>query len=685
MSNLRKIILIGLVSGLAGVLVAGIALPVVAGIGISAKQSADAFTDMPGELEGNSMNVRSRLVDKDGKTIAYFYEENRKYVPLKRISQRMQDAILAIEDDRFYERGPIDLQGTVRAFISNVEAGHTTGGGSTLTQQYVKQVRLANAETKKEQRAVLASTGVKGYKRKLQELRMAVSVEEKLTKDQILERYLNIAYFGNGAYGVQAAAETYYGKNARKLTTREAALLAGMVQNPLQYDPGEHKSAARNRRDVVINRMVETGRLSQKAGKVARTKPLGVNIERRNNGCVGSDAGFFCDYVVNELQTIKALGKTSDERIHTLQTGGLTIQTTLDSKAQAAAQDAVSDRVAPTDSAVGSLVSVQPSNGFIRALANSRIYGVDEKKPGVSNLNYAVDWKMGGGSGIQPGSAFKPFVLAAALEKGYSTGYTINSPSPWSGGGKSWKTCDGWATAEYGWNPKNSTGPEEGGSFSIRTGTYQSINTFYIQLSQRTGLCRPARIAEQSGVYRADAGQALEINKKGKVVEKRSKYLEQVPSFALGVNLVSPLSMASGYSTFANDGKNCKVTSIGDIKNRSGKTIVGHHNPKCKKVIDESVADGVTSVLRGVMTSGTGRSAQLYGESAAGKTGTTNDGVAVWFVGYTDEYATASVVADVDGSLTSLDGRTFNGSYVGTAFGSTLAGPVWQNYMNDVH
>lgn len=682
--SVRRAVLVVGVSCLSGVVLAGIALPVVAGIGIGAKESTDAFTSLPSDVKMDGMAERSRIVDKDGQTLAYFYHENRVYVGLKKISKHMKNSVLAIEDSRFFERGPIDLQGTIRAFVNNVQAGRTTGGGSTLTQQYVKQVRLAAAETKEEQAAVLVSSGIDGYKRKLEELRMAVSVEQQLSKKEILERYLNIVYFGNGAHGVEAAARTYFSKPAKKLNIRESAMLAGVVQNPLQYDPTENKSAARNRRDVVINRMVETGRIEPKSGSNAKKKNLGLHMNRPPNGCIDSWAGFFCDYVVHELKNMRQLGKTAAARKKKLRTGGLTIHTTLDRDAQRAADEAVSDRVAAGDSAIASLASVDHENGYIRAMANSRKYGIDEKKSGVSNLNYAVNWDMGGGSGIQPGSSFKPFVLAAAIDKGISLGTTLSSPSPMGTSGWRWRTCDGSVGVEPGWNPKNSTGPDEGGRFNLRTGTEQSINTFYIKLSTLTGLCRPARIAENAGVHRANAGQLIEVDEKGDTV-KVPERLEQVPSFALGVNLVSPLSMAGGYGMFANDGKYCPSTAIYQIKDRDGETIVDHSKRKCERVIDESVADSVTSVLRGVMTNGTGRSVQLDDHWSAGKTGTTNDGVSVWFVGYTSKYATAVTVADVDGRLTSLDGRTFNGEYVHIAFGSTLAGPIWQNYMNDVN
>lgn len=681
-ANLRRVVLVIGVSALCGVLVAGVALPVVAGLGITAREGADAFSEMSADLEINEMKERSTVLDSDGKTLAVFFDNkdntdgNRIYVPLDKISQAMIDATLAIEDDRFYDRGPVDFQGTIRALINNVSAGETTGGGSTLTQQYVKQVRFTQAKNAEERAEVIASEGVEGYRRKLEELRMAVAVEQKLTKDEILERYLNIAYFGNGAYGVEVAARTYFSKRAKKLTNREAALLAGMVQSPYAYDPVEkdRKDAARNRRDTVLNRMASTGRVSEKAINKAKAQNLGLNMNRQPNGCVDAWAGYYCDYVYHELLTMKELGKNKKQRAKTLMTGGLTIKTTIDRDQQDSAQEHVSDRADPTDEAIVSLAAVEPGTGYIKAMANSRNYGV-AKEPGISSLNYAVDAKMGGGRGIQPGSTFKVFVLAAAIQQGIGLNTTIRSPDTVDYPTEL-ETCEGSTT----FAPEDA-GNYEGadpGTYNLITGTEQSVNTFFIQLEERTGLCDPATIAQDAGVTRADAGSRDENG------DKIPPELKQVPSFTLGVNEVSPLSMAEAYATFANRGVHCESTAILTVKDRGGKILVDHRKPKCERVIDAAVADTVNMVLQSVVDNGTGAAMQL-GRPAAGKTGTSNGFMSVWFAGYTPQLATAVATADVDVPKVSLEGITLGGEYVAQAFGSTVPGPVWKEFMLDYH
>jgi membrane peptidoglycan carboxypeptidase len=651
------------------VLLAGLALPIVAGLGLTARESAQTFAAMPADLDAGPMAQRSRIVDTAGNPLATFFEENRVYVPLEHISPVMRNAILAVEDSRFYERGPIDFQGTVRALLRNVEAGQTQGGGSTLTQQYVKLVRISQAETPEEKAAVQASSGTEGYRRKLEELRMAVGVEQELSKDEILERYLNIAYFGAGAYGVEAAAHTYFSTTAAKLTLTQSAMLAGLVQQPIQYDPTKNPEAALSRRNVVLNRMAETDRITEAQAAEARQQALALNVSTTPNGCVTAWAGYFCDYVMHEIRTMKELGDTPEERQNRLEQGGLTVYTTLDRTTQEAAQTALSDRIAPTDQAVGSLATVEPYTGYIRAMTNSRTYGVEGT--GVSNINYAVDENMGGGAGIQSGSTFKAFVLAAAINQGISLNTSIHAPQHISLSVNSFSNCNGPIRSSETWSVKNSTGS---GTFNVRSGTERSINTFFAQLERRTGLCEPATIAEKSGVLRAD------LDAEGKV-----QHLNQVPSFVLGANEVSPLSMAGAYATFAARGVHCKPTGILKITDSSGNVLVDNSEPTCNRVIEQPIADAVNSVLQGVIDhpGATGHKMQLDGgRIAGGKTGTTNGGIAVWFVGYTPQLSTAVAVADVDAPQETLDGLTYNGERIYQAFGSAIPGPIWKKMMD---
>ncbi|MBD0293165.1 MAG: transglycosylase domain-containing protein, partial [Jiangellaceae bacterium] len=674
----RSLLVVG-VSGLAGVLVAGIALPVAASLGLAARESAEAFSDLPAELEFEPLAERSRIADSTGKTLAYFYEQNRRYVTLDKIAPVMRDAIIAIEDRRFYEHGPIDLRGTARAFVNNLDAGEITGGGSTLTQQYVKLVLFNQADTAEERYAAIISSGPQGYIRKLRELRLAAAVEDQLTKDQILERYLNIAFFGGGggsgggAYGIAAAAQLFFRTTPDKLTLGQAALLAGLVQAPSEYNPIDNPEKALGRRNQVITEMAELGMITEEEARQVRQSDLDLTVTRLVTTCLPSWAPFFCDYVVHEIRLMPELGKTPDERERTLMRGGLTVLTTLDPEAQKAAAEAMSDRIAPTDSAVGTMAMVEPGTGYIKAMVNSRGYG---EKKGQTYINYAVDKQMGsagGSNGIQAGSAFKPFVLAAAIKQGISLNTTIRAPQELDMGGEKFRVCaangDTVYTTDDDYSPKNSTGS---GEFNLKTGTERSVNTFYVQLLQRTGICEPAMIAQKSGIYKQVPHT------------KEPQPLDQVASFTLGSNTVSPLAMTEAYATFAARGVHCKSIAVIQVLDRAGK-VIADRKPQCDRVLDEPVADGVNFVLRGVIenSGATGTRMRLDGRrEAAGKTGTTDNSIAVWFAGYTPQLAAAVAVADLDGKQTTLDGRKYNGERIGTACGGCIPGPIWKEAMD---
>ncbi|HEX6234730.1 MAG TPA: transglycosylase domain-containing protein [Jiangellaceae bacterium] len=670
----RRVIALVAVSGLAGLVVAGLAAPVVTGIGVGARDGAQAFTEMPAELEIPPLAERSRMTDNDGNTLAVFFEENRIEVPLDKISQQMQDAILAIEDHRFYEHGPLDVQGASRALVSNLQAGETTSGGSTLTQQYVKLMLLDQADSAEERTAALADSGPQGYFRKLRELRLALGVEQQMTKDEILQGYLNIANFGGppgrSNYGVEAAARYYFDSKAKDLTLTQAATLAGLVQRPTEYNPEDNPEAAIGRRNTVITRMAELGMISEDEAKEARQADLGLDVDDSRSGCVSSWAPWFCDYAVNELLQMEELGETPDERMDALRRGGLKIVTTLDRDIQRAADDAVSDRVAPTDGAVGTLAMVEPGSGEIKALSNSREYGPEGE--GRSMINYAVDKRMGNSNGIQAGSAFKPFVLAAALNQGMEPDLEINSPERVDVSGEWFEACwnDQSRVRDSDYEPENST---RGGRLTMREATEYSTNTYFVQLLQRTGICEPAKIAEDSGVWKQVPHTT------------EPQPLDQVPSFTLGSNTVAPLGMAEAFAMFANRGEHCASFAVAEVVDRKGDPVI-EQEPECDRVLDKDVADMTNDILRGVIENdgATGNAMQLDGDRpAAGKTGTTNRNVAVWFVGYTPQLSAAAAVADLDPPQTSLSGRTFNGDRISQAYGSTLPGPIWREAMDE--
>jgi membrane peptidoglycan carboxypeptidase len=658
---ITRLVLFLVVSVLSGVLVAGLVLPVLGSAGLVARKSADGFMDLPAELDIPPLPERSRILASDGSLIAYFYNENRVSVPLTQMSPLIRQAVVAIEDSRFYQHGGIDLRGTVRAFVNN-QSGDSVQGGSTLTQQYVKQVLLERAQNiadPKQRIAEQKAATEQSYSRKLRELRYAVALEEKYSKDQILERYLNIAYFGAGSYGIEAASRHYFSKSAKDLTLPQAALLAGIVQQPSAFDPTRHPDAALARRNIVLARMAETGLASQADVAAATATKLGLNVPKnRGNGCNESRIPFFCDYVLKTILNDKTFGATRADRTRLLLRGGLTITTTVDRKVQAAAQKAVKNYVHPRDKVASAVVSVQPHTGDIKAMAVSRGYG---DKKGEIKFNPATDRAYGGSMGFQAGSTFKVFVAAAALEKGIPFNYPIQSPYRKEIG--TVQTCNG--PDNTPWDPANESASENG-TYTLQTGIADSVNTYFAQLEEKVGVCRPAQIARALGVRTAD-----------------DKPLAQVKSFTLGTNLVSPMSMAEAYATFAARGEHCDAIAITGVVDAAGKHLPVP-SADCKQVLDQKVADGMTQLLQGVMKFGTGARVALSRPSA-GKTGTTDSRYNVWFIGYTPQLATAVWAGNPSPPSGGypLVNRTIGGRYYGNVCGGCLPGPIWKQTMTD--
>lgn len=646
-------------SALMGILVAGLAIPFAGAVGLGGRALEKTTRSLPEELKADPLAQRTRVLDSEGKLIATFYDQNRVNVPLDKVAEIMQQAILSIEDYRFYEHGAIDLKGTLRAFVTNQANDGVTQGGSSITQQMVKMTLINQATTKAEREAATADT----YQRKLQELRYAIGFEQRYSKDWILERYLNIAYFGDGAYGIQAASRHYFGRGADKLTLPQAALLAGLVKNPVGYDPTRFPDKAVARRNVVLNRMAQLGVISDAEAKEAAATELDLKLLPMRNGCLGSKAAFFCDYVRRYLLTDPALGETEADREQLLNAGGLTIKTTLDQRFQKEADASTAAHVYATDNAIGALAMVEPGTGKVLAISQSRPMGRKAKK-GETFLNYVVDSKYGDSNGFQAGSTFKVFVLAAALEQGMSPGTWFNSPPRLDIPQNEFQTCDGPYSNRAMWPVRNSTGS---GTYNMYSGTQHSVNTYYAQLEKETGLCQPYELARKMGVDLTDPDD------------------ERIPSFVLGVADVSPLEMAGAYATFAARGLHCDNRPVTEIRNAAGK-IFKKYPPKCQQVIQENTADTVNDILHGVMLPGGFGSRLALNKPSAGKTGTINSNMAVWFNGYTPSLATAAMIAGAnqEGHWVTLNGQRIGGGYVSSAFGSTVAGPMWSQAMHGV-
>ncbi|WP_338677549.1 transglycosylase domain-containing protein [Streptomyces sp. SCSIO 30461] len=649
------------VSVLSGAVLAGLALPAAGALGLAAKGTVEGFDTIPANMKTPPLSQRTTILDAEGGQIATVYSRNRTVVPLKDISPHMQRAIVAIEDARFYQHGAVDPKGLLRAANTNAQGGGVKQGGSTLTQQYVKNVFIEEAgdDPTKVAQATQQTIG-----RKVRELKYAIQVEKELGKKKILENYLNITFFGQQAYGVEAASKRYFSKSAKDLNLEEAALLAGIVQSPSIYDPVNNEKTATLRRNTVLQRMADIRSITQQEADEAKAKPVQLDLSKPKNGCITSvdGAGFFCDYVRKTMLSDPTFGKTTEERQRLWDLGGLTIRTTLDPRAQEAANEAATAKVNKDDKVAAAVVQLEPGSGKILSMGQSRPYGLDSSRH-ETVLNLSVDGKMGGTTyGFQVGSTFKPITAAAALEKGlspaqsFSSGWKIDMPL------NSFTECSGSPAGSGTWAVQNEL-KSETGSWDMTSALGKSINTYFAKLEQMTGLCETVEMAQKVG-YKTGKGK--------KIPEK--------PSITLGSIESTPLSMAAVYATFANRGTYCSPIAIESVTTAEGKNLKVPKS-RCTRAMSERTADTVNQMLKGVVEDGTGTQAGLSDRDNAGKTGTTNDRKDAWFVGYTPNLATAVWVGDDIGEKTSMFNIRIGGRYYDKVCGGCLPGPIWKIAM----
>ncbi|MEN3534805.1 transglycosylase domain-containing protein [Microbispora sp. ZYX-F-249] len=660
MNATGKVLRLAAMGAAAGVLVAGIALPAVGGAGVGLVSAVEDVGIAPRDLAEPPLAQVSVIQDVKGREIARFYEQYREVVPSDKIADIMKTAIISIEDYRFYEHGPIDIEGTLRALATNLQSGGVAQGGSSITQQYVKQVLLNAADTEEEKNKALEAS----YARKLNELRYAMGVEKKYSKDQILEKYLNIAYFGAGAYGVEAAAKRFFGISASELTLPQAATLAGAVQDPNATDPNLGKTSRDRllkRRNVVLDRMAELGKITKEQAAEAKKARLGYKGTPLPGGCESSKYPYFCVYVRNEILNNPDFGKTAKQRLAFLNRGGLTIRTTIDPTMQAAADRAIRKWVHPSDNPVAAEALVQPGTGAIKAMAASRPYGTRKSKHQMS-YNLVADVAHGGGIGFQAGSTFKTFTLLTALKQGMKindgfsagAGYTARSYA-------AFKNCAG----ENIGDPSHTVTNDEGapGWKTLQTGTWASVNTFFVELEQRVGLCEVVKTAKSLGIHRSDGAP-----------------LKEVETFTLGINEMDPVTVATAYAAIGARGKYCAPMAITRITDSTGKST--DYKPKCRQALDPEVADAAAHILSGVFTKGTMSAVGGIGRDAAGKTGTNDNSSSAWFAGFTPDLAGAVSLGDPRGtSKYKLNGVTIGGRYYGSVFGASVPGPIWKDTM----
>jgi membrane peptidoglycan carboxypeptidase len=644
------------VSVLAGVVMAGIALPAAGALGLSAKGAATGFDQLPGELKRPPLSQASHILDANGGLIATVYSRDRTSIPLSQVNPNMQKAIVAIEDARYWQHGAIDIKGVLRAVNKNAASGGVAQGASTLTQQYVKNVFIEEAGNDPDK---VAEATQQTLGRKIKELKYAIQVEKELGKKQILENYLNITFFGEQAYGVEAAAQRYFSTDAKDLTLQQAALLAGLVQSPTNYDPLQNPKSALTRRNTVLKRMADLGDITRAQATAAQHTPLGLKVSTPKEGCITAvkGAGFFCDYVRETFLNNPVFGATAEDRAKRWTQGGLTIRTTLDPKAQASAEASIQKHVYQTDKVATAVTLVEPGTGKIVAMGQSRPYGFGTDE---TQINYSVDSDMGGGQGYQPGSTFKPITAAAAIERGtnpnttYPAPYQMPYPSPVATCGKPWVNTQN--------DQVQNENTSEVGPMNMQEATAKSVNTYYVQLISDIGVCPVTTMADKMGVHRANG-----------------KPFAQVPSITLGSQEVTPLTMASAYATFANHGVYCTPIAIESITDAAGRQL-RVPSTSCDRAMSEKTASTLNTLLKGVVEDGTGQQAGLKDRDSAGKTGTTDSRYAAWFVGYTSNLAGAVWVGDPAHQV-QMTNITIGGVYHDKVYGADTPGPIWRDAM----
>jgi membrane peptidoglycan carboxypeptidase len=619
----------------AALLVSAAVLPVVSIAGIAARDTAQTFNTLPvGKL--GAAPVRSVLYDAEGNVITYLYPYDVYRVPVSynQIAPVMRNAIVAVEDASFYSQGALDPRGTVRALLHN-SGGSGLQGASTIAQQYVKNVKVLQAGNNQDavQKAVYPD-----LRRKIQDLRLAADVEQELTQNQLLASYLNVAYFENNAWGIEVASQVYFSEDASKLTLPQAALLAGIVQNPTLYDPVSNPTGAKDRRNTVLQKMWQQHYISQAAYQATAKTPIVLtrSYAPLHTGCTSPQAAnsaFFCDYVQHVLEIdYPSVWKQIND------TGGLAIYTTMDPQDQGSAQNAV-NKVEPQNSGANpgrnadAEVLIQPGTGAIRAIAENRSYG---NGPGQTYLDYAVNEQYGGSSvGVQTGSSSKIFTLITALEQGDPFGHTITIQNPQVIG--PFYSCKGQWVPPFKFNNAEQAfaGTE---TYQLGEATVESVNTYFVNLEKQVGLCNVVKTAVNMGLTRADGTSLLSPDSKlGRVAGLSA---DNVSSFTLGAVGVSPMSMAAAYATVASGGVYCSPQAIEKIMVMSSGQQLPVRAASCHQAIPAGVAAAANYILQKVLLSpGTAAGRATPGHAEAAKTGTANGGYYAAFAGWTPRLA----------------------------------------------
>lgn len=672
-------------SVVAGLLVTAAVTPAIAVTGMAANDGIGAFDGLPEYLEIGALPQVSTVYASQGGQqvpIATFYSQNRVEVGWNDIAQVMKDATIATEDPRFYQHGGIDIEGTARAIILTGLLHKSTSGGSSITQQYVKNVKVQECEklninvsapTEAEQKKRQAAQDKKyqdcynqatetTISRKVEEMKQAIGLEKKYSKNDILKGYLNIAGFGGSVYGVESAARYYFGVTAKTLNLQQAATLVAILNNPanLRIDQDKTVNKANNadngfaqtlsRRDYVLRSMLKAHKITQKQyDETVKTK-IEPKITPQPNGCETAAqyyAAYYCDWVQHLVGEDTGLAKTPDQRAALLRAGGLKIYTPLNLDIQSVAQQSLSNNVPPSKPGIaigGSNLSVEVGTGRVISMVQNTNYTAGASNdPNYSSINYNTDFNEGGSGGFQTGSTYKLFTLLEWLKEGHSINDLITAPSATTTiPANRWHTTCPNNAPTASWSVGND-GPGEGGTRSVSTNTALSVNTAFATMGTKLDLCGIRQTALNMGIHPASP-TVWTTDASGKEVQVTNS-LQGSPATILGTNYLSPLNLVTAYAGVANGGKWCTPVGIDKIVGPDGKDLPVTPT-KCTQGVDSNVAAGAIKALQGVVRgNGTGTIANPNdGVPLFGKTGTTDEAAQNWFVSSTTKVATVSWV-----------------------------------------
>ncbi|AWK76782.1 penicillin-binding protein (plasmid) [Rhodococcus oxybenzonivorans] len=650
-----------------GILLAGVMFPLAGGFGYLSNRATDTVDNTAAELVEGVVPAVTTMTDVAGNPIAWLYEQRRFEVPSDQISNEMKLAIVSIEDKRFAEHQGVDWQGTMRAFLTNTTSGQVEQGASTINQQYVKNYLLhVVAKTDAERRAAIETTPG----RKVREIRMALSLDKQLTKDEILTRYLNLVPFGNGAFGIQDAARTYFDIDAKDLNLAQSAMLAGMVQSSSALNPYTNPEGVLARRNVVLDTLITN--IPERADEIRATKQTPLTILPEPNalprGCIAAgDRGFFCDYALRYLENAGLPKEQLDK-------GGYLIKTTLDPTVQNSVKSSVVSYADPKLKDVASVMNVvQPGQDQHRilAMASSRNYGLDvDAAETVQPQPYSL-------AGHGAGSIFKIFTTAAAMEKGLGINTILDVPARYNARGMGDGGAPGCPPATY---CVQNAAPYPA-SLSVTDALAQSPNTAFVKLIEATGVTPTVDMAVRLGMRSYTQPSTSGFGDPSMADMQKDQNLG---SFTLGPNWINPLELSNVAATLASHGRWCPPTPIDSIVDRQGNPVPITQQA-CEQVVEPGLADTLANALS--KDDKPGGTAAAAANSAgwtlpvSGKTGTTESNMSSGFVGFTNNLAGSVYVFGDSPTPREICTSPLRSCADGNLFGGTEPARTWFKAM----